>query len=103
MNKEKAIKNKRIKKVNYHLKSIFLLACSCFFIFNIAKELITAKQIRDELKQEQELAQTILNETEKLKKQKEMLQDPNYALNYARGKLLISQDGEQIFSLDDRK
>lgn len=96
-------RNKKMKKFNYHLKSVLLIACSCWFIFNVINELATTKKIKDDIREEEALASQIDEQKEDLEKQKEMLQDPNYAMNYARGKLLISQDGEQIFSLDDEE
>ena len=73
---------------------------------NAEKENLLAKkeeldQIMIIINDAKALAAQIEKERESLEKQKEMLQDPNYVINYARGKLLISQDGEQIFSLDE--
>lgn len=93
-------RNKKMKKLNYHLKSIFLIACSSWFIFNVVNELKTTREIKEKISEAETLALQISEERESLEKQKEMLQDPNYAMNYARGKFLISQYGEQIFSLD---
>ena len=90
-----------MRKFNYHLKSILLIACSFWFIFNVVNELAKTKKIKDEIGEAETLSAQIDEETASLEEQKEMLQDPNYAMNYARGKLLISQDGEQIFALDD--
>lgn len=101
MSKEKTQKAKKMKTFSYHFKSIVLLACSGWFIYNVANEMITTYQIKDEISEAETLAKEIQKERESLEKQKEMLQDPNYAMNYARGSLLISQDGEQIFSLDE--
>ncbi|WP_281627301.1 septum formation initiator family protein [Traorella massiliensis] len=94
-------RNVKMRKLNYHLKSILLIACSFWFIFNVVNELATTKKIKDEIGEAETLSAQIAEETASLEEQKEMLQDPNYAMNYARGKLLISQDGEQIFALDD--
>ena len=102
MSKEKTQK-KRLKKIIYHLKSLLLLSLSALCIYSVTHEVITYMDIRKKMSEEQAIANQIKTETEALIKQKEMLQDPNYAINYARGKLLISQNGEQIFSLDDSK
>lgn len=102
MSKEKTQK-KRLKKISYHLKSLLLLSLSALCIYSVTHEVITYVDIRKKMSEEQAIANQIKTETEALIKQKEMLQDPNYAINYARGKLLISQNGEQIFSLDDSK
>ncbi len=80
-----------------------LIACSFWFVFNVVNELLTTKEIKDRIDEAETLSAQIDDETASLEEQKEMLQDPNYAMNYARGKLLISQDGEQIFALDDEE
>lgn len=92
-----------MRRFNYHLKSILLIACSFWFVFNVVNELLTTKEIKDRIDEAETLSAQIDDETASLEEQKEMLQDPNYAMNYARGKLLISQDGEQIFALDDEE
>lgn len=93
---------KRVNKLYYHLKNAILICVSIFFIYNVINELSTTKQLKDDINSANELAAQIEKERKDLEKQKEMLQDPNYVINYARGKLLISQDGEQIFSLDEK-
>lgn len=94
-------KKRKKSKMGTYLKNTILIACSCWFIFNVAKEVATTKKIKNEIGEAQALAVQMASEKADLEKQKEMLQDPNYAMNYARGKLLVSQAGEQIFSLDD--
>lgn len=94
-------KKRKMKKMNYHVRNAILLTCSVFFLYTAIKELTTTKQLKDDINKAQEYALQIEKERSDLEKQKEMLQDPNYVINYARGKLLISQDGEQIFSLDE--
>lgn len=94
-------KKRTFKKLNYHLRNAILICISIFCFYNVAKELSTTKQLSNDINDAKDLAAQIQKEKETLEKQKEMLQDPNYVINYARGKLLISQDGEQIFSLDE--
>lgn len=94
-------KKRKFKKINYHVRNAILICISIFCIYNVAKELSTTKQLKNDINDAKALAVQIEKERESLEKQKEMLQDPNYVINYARGKLLISQDGEQIFSLDE--
>lgn len=101
MDNQKKVKAKKTNKFTYHFKSVLLIAVSGWFIFNVGNEVLTAKQLKEDLSAAQVLADEIKEERKSLEKQKEMLQDPDYAMNYARGKLLISQDGEQIFSLED--
>ena len=60
----------------------------------------TTQQLQQDLSEARDLASEILSETEMLEDQKEKLQNPEYVKRYARGKLLVSQDGEQVFSLE---
>ena len=46
------------------------------------------------------MASEIEAERADLEEEKEKLQNPDYVKRYARGKLLVSQDGEQVFSLE---
>lgn len=101
MNKER--KTKKINKTVYHLRNILLLGLSCLGIYTFISELSTTLSLNNDISEAKQLAVQLAEEREKLEKQQEMLQDPNYVINYARGKLLISQDGEQIFYLDEGK
>lgn len=94
-------KKRKLKRLSFHLKNAILICISVFCLYNVTQELSTTKQLKEDIKEANEVAAQIKKEKESLQKQKEMLQDPNYVINYARGKLLISQDGEQIFSLDE--
>ena len=100
---EKANSKRKPKKVNktlYHLRNILLLVISGLCIYSFTSELSTTFALNKDISDAKELAAQLADERATLEKQQEMLQDPNYVINYARGKLLISQDGEQIFYLD---
>ncbi|MGN1344733.1 MAG: septum formation initiator family protein [Traorella sp.] len=100
MNKEKKSKQ---KKILYHLRNTLLLIISGVLIYSSISELSTTLSLRKEIQEAKALASNLAKEKSDLLKQQEMLQDPNYVINYAKGKLLISQDGEQIFYVDDDK
>jgi len=99
MNKKK----RKLSKTAYHLRNIGLLLVSGLFIYTFATELSTTFMLKKDISEAQTIANQLAKERATLEKQQEMLQDPNYVINYARGKLLISQDGEQIFYLDENK
>ena len=56
------------------------------------------KGIRYEVEEKLEKVQL---ENERLNKEKEKLQDPDYVQSYARGNYMLSKDGEQIFYLPE--
>lgn len=93
-------KKRSMRRVVSSLKSAVLVFFSCLFIWNVVNELHTTQQLQQDLSEARELASEILSETEMLEDQKEKLQNPEYVKRYARGKLLVSQDGEQVFSLE---
>ena len=93
-------KKRSMRRVVSSLKSVVLVFFSCLFIWNVVNELHTTQQLQQDLSEARELASEILSETEMLEDQKEKLQNPEYVKRYARGKLLVSQDGEQVFSLE---
>ena len=93
-------KKRSMRRVVSSLKSVVLVFFSCLFIWNVVNELHTTQQLQQNLSEARDLASEILSETEMLEDQKEKLQNPEYVKRYARGKLLVSQDGEQVFSLE---
>ena len=93
-------KKRSMRRVVSSLKSVVLVFFSCLFIWNVVNELHTTQQLQQDLSEARDLASEILSETEMLEDQKEKLQNPEYLKRYARGKLLVSQDGEQVFSLE---
>lgn len=101
MEKSQTNKKRSMRKIVSSLKSLVLIAFSVFFIVNVVNELHTTKKLQDDLASAKDLASQILSETEMLEEQKEKLQNPEYVKRYARGKLLVSQDGEQVFSLEN--
>ena len=96
-------KKRKLRKPMYHLKNICLVLASFFFIYTFVTELSTTFALKKDITEAETVRDQLAKERATLEKQQEMLQDPNYVINYARGKLLISQDGEQIFYLDENK
>lgn len=101
MEKKPTSKKRSMRRVVSCFKSLVLVFFSCLFIYNIVDELHTTKELQNDLAAAREMASQIQSETEMLEEQKEKLQNPDYVKRYARGKLLVSQDGEQVFSLED--
>lgn len=83
------------------LKNVTLVLLSAFFIYNVYSEVTTTMELQDSLAQAKILASEIEEEREILTEERERLQNPDYVKRYARGKLLVSEDGEQVFALED--
>ena len=88
------------RKILIRLKNIVLITFSCVFMWNVINEFMTTRELQQNLAQAQALATEIESEKGALEEEKEKLQNPEYVKRYARGKLLVSQDGEQVFSLE---
>lgn len=100
MDKQKSGGPKARRRFVNRLKNIVLIAFSSLFIYNIVNEVLTTKELQASLAE----ARVVINEIEEekvtLEEEKAKLQNPEYVKRYARGKLLVSQDGEQVFSLE---
>ena len=96
MDNAKASGNKKRSKLLSHAKNVVLIAFSCIFIYNVFNEVMTTRELQQNLAE----AQVVASERADLEEEKEKLQNPDYVKRYARGKLLVSQDGEQVFSLE---
>lgn len=96
-------KKRKLSKTAYHLKNLGLLLASGLCIYTFTTELSTTFELNKDISEAELVRDQLAQERATLEKQQEMLQDPNYVINYARGKLLISQDGEQIFYLEEGK
>lgn len=103
MVKPKANQAKKTNKVWYHTKSLILVALSAFFVYNVVHELLTTRNLNVQLAEAKKVKEEMREEEEELSAQKEMLQNPEYVARFAKGKLLVSQEGEQIFALDKEK
>lgn len=100
MDNAKASGNKKRSRFLSHAKNVVLIAFSCIFIYNVFNEVMTTRELQQNLAEAQVVASEIEAERADLEDEKEKLQNPDYVKRYARGKLLVSQDGEQVFSLE---
>lgn len=78
---------------------VMALGLTCFFLFSFVKELSTTYRLQKEVAEVQAKLQEMQDQNESLNKEKMKLQDPDYIGNFARGKYMISKQGEQIFVL----
>ena len=97
--------HKKRKKSGRRLTPLTKLICviaiclSVFMLYEVAKEIITTVQLQQQLAEVQNELQKVTDENDYLNSEKTKLQDPDYVENYARGKYMLSKDGEQIFHL----
>ncbi|NLH62766.1 MAG: septum formation initiator family protein [Erysipelotrichaceae bacterium] len=80
---------------------IIALCASVFMLWGVLKEVITTVNLQRQLTEVQAELQKVTDENTYLNSEKTKLQDPDYVENYARGKYMLSKDGEQIFHLPE--
>jgi Septum formation initiator len=80
---------------------IAVIAASVLMLWSVVKEVITTVQLQQQLAEVQNELQKVTDENTYLNSEKTKLQDPDYVENYARGKYMLSKDGEQIFHLPE--
>lgn len=70
---------------------------ACFLTYQSAKELITTIQLRQEINQTKQEIDELQGQQAKLEDQKKKFEDEEYVKRYARGKYLVSKEGETIY------
>jgi len=102
-----AATTKKTKKNGRRLTPVMKLICiavigaSLLMLWSVVKEVITTVQLQQQLAEVQNDLQKVTDENTYLNSEKTKLQDPDYVENYARGKYMLSKDGEQIFHLPE--
>ncbi len=95
------------KKKQYHpmkkFFSVFLVLIGCCFAYLSAKEIITTMQLRQEIQQTEAEIEALRTQQSKLEEQKEKFSDEEYVKRYARGRFLLSKDGETLYKLNDQE
>lgn len=101
------VKKKNKKKPGRKLTPLTKLLCiaaicaSVFMLTGVVKEILTTIRLQQQLVEVQNELQKVTDENTYLNSEKTKLQDPDYVENYARGKYMLSKDGEQIFHLPE--
>lgn len=80
---------------------VVALCASVFMLWEVLKEVITTVNLQRQITEVQAELQKVTDENDYLNGEKTKLQDPDYVENYARGKYMLSKDGEQIFHLPE--
>lgn len=95
------------KKKQYHpmkkFFSVFLVLIGGCFTYMSAKEIITTMQLRQEIQQTEAEIEALKTQQSKLEEQKEKFSDEEYVKRYARGRFLLSKDGETLYKLNDQE
>ncbi|MGN1275827.1 MAG: septum formation initiator family protein [Floccifex sp.] len=96
---------KKGKKRNNRFKKLVvysaLLFASVYMFWCGFKELETTAQIRLSMENNKKESQALDERKEELEETKNNLENPDYIEYLARGKYLVTKDGEQVFKFSD--
>ncbi len=88
-------KKKQTKGIRKRYLVLFIVAL--VFVGSGAKEIVTHFEITSNIATTKKETEKLKKEKAALKKEKENLSDPDYVEYMARGKYLVSKEGEQVF------
>ena len=96
-------KQKRKTRISFIRISacLILLIASAFLVYNGAKELKTTADIRISIQEDEEESAALDEKKAELETTKENLTNPDYVEYIARGKYLVTKDGEQVFKFSE--
>lgn len=101
--KKSTVKKKRKYRPMQKFVSVFLILFACFFTYQSAKEIITTVQLKQEISANKEKIKDLEEQQKKLEEQKAKFSDEEYVKRYARGKYLLSKDGETLYKLNENE
>lgn len=84
-------------KKNKYIKSIVLILLIGFFLGSGIKEVKTTLDLKSSIAQSNSKLKELKAKKTELEKKKKNLQDPDYIEYIARGKYLVTKEGEQVF------
>lgn len=87
------------KKRNRLIVSLGLVCLGFFFAWTSIEEVLLTASLKKDISNYQAELEVLSEETQTLNKQIENLNNPDYVKRFAKGKYLVSKEGEQIFKL----
>ncbi len=97
-------KKKKVQSIHYvrAITKLTAMALIVFFGVQIVKDLGTTLQLQKEKKDAQEVVALLESQKTQLSEELQKLEDPEYVKRYARGKYMVTKDGEQVFKLPSK-
>lgn len=90
-------KKKRQKSLVKSIGLVAMLFCSGFFLYALAQDVSTCFSLKNSIQENQARADELAGQKKELETRKNNLTNPDYAEFLARGKYLVTKEGEQIF------
>lgn len=95
------MKGKR-KNIQYFFIYIIMLVASAFLIFGGVKQLMMTQDLKASIEQKKEEKKNLNSKKKELEKTKQNLTNPDYVEYIARGKYLVTKEGEQVFKFPSK-
>ncbi|MGL5541530.1 MAG: FtsB family cell division protein [Erysipelotrichaceae bacterium] len=97
-------KKKKVQSKHYvrAIMKLSAMALIVFFGMQIVNDLGTTLQLQKEKKDAQEVVAMLEVQKSTLSEELQKLEDPEYVKRYARGKYMVTKDGEQVFKLPSK-
>lgn len=94
--------NEKIQKKWTTLISVGLFFVA-IFLFNAAfQDVRTTVKLKNEISSSKAEIKSLTNEKDKLAQEKANMEDSEYVTRFARGKFMVSKEGEQVFILPNK-
>lgn len=99
--KKRTVKKKKTYRPMQKFVSVFLILFACFFTYQSVMEVVTTIQLKQEINENKAKIEELKEQQSKLEEQKKKFSDEEYVKRYARGKYLLSKDGETLYKLNE--
>ncbi|MGL5978553.1 MAG: FtsB family cell division protein [Erysipelotrichaceae bacterium] len=101
--KQKKKTNKKMKRYARSAFKLFAIAIIAFCGFQVYGDVSTTMQLRAEKQEAEQIVLSLASQKEILSEEIQKLEDPEYVKRYARGKYMVTKDGEQVFKLPSKE
>ena len=95
------MKGKR-KKIQHFFIYLGMVVISGFLIVGGLKQLTMTQQLKASISKKQEEKKALVSKKKELEKTKRNLTNPDYVEYIARGKYLVTKEGEQVFKFPSK-
>lgn len=97
MNQRQTNKKRKNKKLKHHIWTLIFLAGSIFCLYKGLSIVFTKYEIKQNIEETKAKTKKLEKKKKELEKTKKNLSDPDYIEYIARGKYLVTKEGEQVF------
>lgn len=97
MSQRRTKKQRKNKRAQRRILTLVLLVLSVFFLYKGFSTVSTTHEIKQSIEDTKAKTKKLEKKKKELEKTKKNLSDPDYIEYIARGKYLVTKEGEQVF------